>query len=137
MSERGERAGSRRVRRVLLAKPGLDGHERGVHVIARLLRDNGYEVIYTGIRRRPSEIAQAAIQEDVDVVGLSVLSGSHLSLTKAVMEALAEQGADDILVVVGGTVPEKDRAALQALGVSAVFGVETSFDEITAWFASA
>jgi methylmalonyl-CoA mutase, C-terminal domain len=135
--ERGKRAAPRRVRRVLLAKPGLDGHERGVHVIARLLRDNGYEVIYTGIRRRASEIAQAAIQEDVDVVGLSVLSGSHLSLTKAVMEALAEQGADDILVVVGGTVPEKDRAALQELGVSAVFGVETSFDEITAWFASA
>src|SRR5680860_375341 len=89
--------------RVLIAKPGLDGHDRGAKVVARVLRDAGYEVIYTGIRQRPAEIAAAAIQEDVDVIGLSVLSGAHLGLTRKVLAALVEQGVSDIPVVVGGT----------------------------------
>jgi methylmalonyl-CoA mutase, C-terminal domain len=130
-------ATSHGVRRVLLAKAGLDGHERGVHVVARLLRDNGYEVIYTGIRQSAAQIAQAAVQEDVDVVGLSVLSGSHLSLTEAVIGALADLDATDIKVVVGGTVPDDDIPTLEGMGVSAVFGVQSTFDDITRWFASA
>lgn len=107
--------------RVLIAKPGLDGHDRGAKVVARVLRDAGYEVIYTGIRQRPAEIAAAAVQEDVDVIGLSVLSGAHLGLTRKVLAALVEQGASDIAVVVGGTIPTRDHDRLTQMGVAAVF----------------
>jgi methylmalonyl-CoA mutase C-terminal domain/subunit len=107
--------------RILIAKPGLDGHDRGAKVVARILRDAGYEVIYTGIRQRPEEIAAAAIQEDVDVIGLSVLSGAHLGLTRKVISALAERDAEDIAVVVGGTIPGRDHAKLRALGAAAIF----------------
>jgi methylmalonyl-CoA mutase C-terminal domain/subunit len=107
--------------RVLIAKPGLDGHDRGAKVAARILRDAGFEVIYTGIRQRPEEIAAAAIQEDVDVIGLSVLSGAHLGLTRKVIAALAARGADDIAVVVGGTIPARDQEKLRALGAAGIF----------------
>lgn len=107
--------------RILIAKPGLDGHDRGSKVVARILRDAGYEVIYTGIRQRPAEIAAAAIQEDVDIVGLSVLSGAHFGLTRKVLAALAEQNASDIPVIVGGTIPTRDHDRLRQLGVAAVF----------------
>jgi methylmalonyl-CoA mutase C-terminal domain/subunit len=120
--------------RVLVAKPGLDGHDRGAKVIARLLRDEGCEVIYTGIRQRPAMIARAAIDENVAAIGLSVLSGAHLSLTRAVMEALAAEGGDDIKVVVGGTIPDADIPRLRELGVAAVFGVGSSLDDISCWF---
>ena len=116
--------------RVLVAKPGLDGHDRGAKVVARALRDAGFEVIYTGIRQRPAEIAAAAAQEDVHVVGLSVLSGSHVSLTRRTVEALAEAGADDVLVVVGGTIPERDRAKLEAAGAAAVFPTGTPLETL-------
>ena len=111
--------------RVLVAKPGLDGHDRGAKVVARALRDAGFEVIYTGIRQRPAEIAAAALQEDVQVVGLSILSGAHVSLSKKVVEALREAGADDILVVVGGTIPSGDVETLKAAGVAAVYPTGT------------
>ena len=119
-----------RVIRVLVAKPGLDGHDRGAKVIARALRDSGMEVIYTGIRQTPQMIAQAAAQEDVDVLGLSILSGAHMELLPGVMELLHEQGLDDILVVVGGIIPEEDRQTLLDLGISGVFGPGTSTREI-------
>ncbi len=111
--------------RVLVAKPGLDGHDRGAKVVARALRDAGFEVIYTGIRQRPAEIVAAALQEDVQVVGLSILSGSHLSLSKKVVGALREAGADDIVVVVGGTIPSADVEKLKAVGVAAVYPTGT------------
>ena len=111
--------------RVLVAKPGLDGHDRGAKVVARALRDAGFEVIYTGIRQRPSEIAAAALQEDVQVVGLSILSGAHLSLSTKVVDALREAGAADIMVVVGGTIPAADVEKLKAAGVAAVYPTGT------------
>ena len=118
--------------RVLIAKPGLDGHDRGAKVVARVLRDAGYEVIYTGIRQRPAEIAAAAIQEDVDVIGLSVLSGAHLGLTRKVLAALVEQGVSDIPVVVGGTIPTRDHDRLTQMGVAAVFPTgATSIDIVS------
>jgi methylmalonyl-CoA mutase C-terminal domain/subunit len=107
--------------RVLIAKPGLDGHDRGAKVVARIMRDAGYEVIYLGIRQRPVEIARVAVQEDVDLVGLSILSGAHLGLTRKVVAALDEQGADDIAVIVGGTIPARDVGALREAGAAAVF----------------
>jgi methylmalonyl-CoA mutase, C-terminal domain len=107
--------------RILIAKPGLDGHERGAHVVAYGLRDEGFEVIYTGLRQTPEQIVSAAVQEDVDVIGLSVLSGAHLSLTRKVMEGLKAKSAEDILVTVGGIIPEKDRRALESMGVGGVF----------------
>lgn len=107
--------------RVLIAKPGLDGHERGARVIAYGLRDAGFEVIYTGLRQTPGQIASAAMQEDVDVVGLSILSGAHLSLTKKVLDHLKEQDAGDVLVLVGGVVPENDVDPLKKMGVAGVF----------------
>lgn len=122
-------------RRVLIAKPGLDGHERGAKVIVRLLRDAGCEVIYTGIRQRPEAIAKIAVAEDVQVIGLSILSGSHLPLCRAVLDALAEERATDIPVVVGGTIPDADVPELKAIGVKAVFGVQSSLEEIREWFA--
>jgi methylmalonyl-CoA mutase C-terminal domain/subunit len=121
----------RRVR-VLVAKPGLDGHDRGAKVVARALRDAGMEVIYTGLRQTPEMIVEAAIQEDVDVIGLSILSGAHLALMERIAGLLRENEMDDVLVVVGGIVPEEDIPALQALGVTAVFGPGTSTAEIVA-----
>lgn len=107
--------------RILVAKPGLDGHDRGAKVIARALRDAGYEVIYTGLRQTPEQIVSAAIQEDVDVIGLSVLSGAHIPLTEKIMAQLAAQGAGEKVVVVGGTILSKDVERLKAMGVEAVF----------------
>jgi methylmalonyl-CoA mutase C-terminal domain/subunit len=111
--------------RVLVAKPGLDGHDRGAKVVARVLRDAGFEVIYTGIRQRPRDIVAAAVQEDVDVVGLSILSGAHVALTRKVLDGLREAGAGDIEVVVGGTIPAADAERLLALGAAAVFPTGT------------
>jgi methylmalonyl-CoA mutase C-terminal domain/subunit len=112
---------SERPIRVLIAKPGLDGHDRGAKVVARALRDAGMEVIYTGLRQTPDQVAAAAVQEDVDVVGLSILSGAHKVLVPQTISALAARGASEIVVVVGGIIPDKDIAILQALGVAAVF----------------
>lgn len=120
--------------RVLVAKPGLDGHDRGLKVIARLLRDAGYEVIYTGMRQTPAQIVSAAIQDDVSVIGLSVLSGAHLRLGTAVVDLLKREGADDIKVVVGGTIPAADAEALRANGVAAVFGVKSTLEDVRRWF---
>jgi methylmalonyl-CoA mutase C-terminal domain/subunit len=120
------------VARVLIAKPGLDGHDRGAKIVARALRDAGFEVIYTGIRQKPAEIAAIALQEDVEVVGLSILSGAHLALTARVIEALAAAGADDIPVVVGGTIPAGDVARLRELGAAAVFPTGSQLAELVA-----
>ena len=116
--------------RVLLAKPGLDGHDRGAKVVARALRDAGMEVIYTGIRQTPEMIVEAAIQEDVDVVGLSILSGAHLELFPAIIEALRRKGREDVLVIAGGIISEDDIPALQQMGIKAVFGPGTSTQDI-------
>jgi methylmalonyl-CoA mutase, C-terminal domain len=111
--------------RVLVAKPGLDGHDRGAKVIAHALRDAGMEVIYTGLFQTPEMIVRAAVDEDVDVVGLSILSGAHLALFPAILAGLREAGLDDVLVVAGGTIPDSDVAKLKALGVDEVFGPGT------------
>jgi methylmalonyl-CoA mutase C-terminal domain/subunit len=116
--------------RVLLAKPGLDGHDRGAKVVARALRDAGMEVIYTGIRQTPEMIIEAATQEDVDVIGLSILSGAHLELFPSIIEGLRRKGREDVLVIAGGIVPEDDIPALQQMGVKAVFGPGTSTEDI-------
>jgi methylmalonyl-CoA mutase C-terminal domain/subunit len=116
--------------RVLVAKPGLDGHDRGAKVIARALRDAGMEVIYAGLRQTPEMIANAAIQEDVDAIGLSILSGAHNTIVPRVMELLQRHAAGDILVLVGGIVPENDIAGLKAAGVAGVFGPGSSMEEI-------
>jgi methylmalonyl-CoA mutase C-terminal domain/subunit len=108
--------------RVLIAKPGLDGHDRGAKVIARALRDAGFEVIYTGIRQTPEMIAEAALQEDVDAIGLSILSGAHLTLFPRIMDELRRRGLDDVTVWAGGIIPEADVSALKALGIRTVFG---------------
>ncbi len=118
--------------RVLLAKPGLDGHDRGVKVVARALRDNGFEVIYLGLRSRADVIAKAAREEDVAVVGLSISSGGHLGATRDVMTALSEAGAGEIPVMVGGTIPAGDVGKLEELGVAAVFAVGSRLDQIVA-----
>ena len=115
--------------RVLVAKPGLDGHDRGAKVMVRALRDAGFEVIYTGLFQTPEMIANAARDEDVDVVGLSILSGAHLALVPRIMAALRERGLGDVLVVAGGTIPEEDIGALEGMGVAAVFGPGTSLRE--------
>ncbi len=112
--------------RLLLAKPGLDGHDRGAKVVARAMRDAGMEVIYTGIRQTPLMIAQAAAQEDVDVVGISILSGAHLEILPEVVRLLRERGMSDVLLVVGGIIPEADRQPLKDLGIAGVFGPGTS-----------
>ena len=116
--------------RVLVAKPGLDGHDRGAKIIARALRDSGMEVIYTGIRQSPQMITQAAAQEDVDVIGLSILSGAHLEILPEIMDLLREQGMDDVIVVVGGIIPEVDRQPLKDLGIAEVFGPGTTTGSI-------
>lgn len=115
----------RRPIRVLVAKPGLDGHDRGAKIVARALRDAGMEVIYTGIRQTPEMIAEAALQEDVDVVGLSILSGAHLELFPRITRLLHEKGKDDFLLVCGGIIPDEDIPALTAMGFSGVFGPGT------------
>ncbi len=115
--------------RVLVAKPGLDGHERGARVVAFGLRDYGFEVIYTGLRQTADEIARAAVQEDVDVVGLSILSGAHLLLTQKVIEKLRQQEARDIMIIVGGIIPDRDVPKLKELGVAGVFTSGTSIRE--------
>ncbi len=120
---------SERKIRVLVAKPGLDGHDRGAKVVARMLRDAGFEVIYTGIRQTPQMIAEAALQEDVDVVGLSILSGAHMTLCPKVVELLRAQGQDDVRVVVGGIIPDEDVAKLKAAGIDGVFGPGASSEE--------
>ena len=116
--------------RVLIAKPGLDGHDRGAKVVARALRDAGMEVIYTGIRQTPAMIAEAALQEDVDVVGLSILSGAHLPLLSKITETLKTNHLEDVLVIVGGIIPEEDVERLKQMGVHAIFGPGTSTAEI-------
>lgn len=116
---------SSRPLRILVAKPGLDGHDRGAKVMARAFRDAGMEVIYTGLFQTPEMIATAALQEDVDAVGLSILSGAHMSLFPAIIEALTSVGRDDVLLVAGGTIPAEDIPAIEAMGVSKVFGPGT------------
>jgi methylmalonyl-CoA mutase, C-terminal domain len=116
--------------RVLVAKPGLDGHDRGAKVIARALRDAGMEVIYTGLRQTPEMIVSAALQEDVQVIGLSILSGAHNAIVPRVMELLKEKNMDDVMVVVGGIVPDEDAEQLKRLGVAAVFQPGASLEEI-------
>jgi methylmalonyl-CoA mutase C-terminal domain/subunit len=121
---------SRKKIRVLIAKPGLDGHDRGAKVVARALRDAGMEVIYTGIRQTPQMIVQSALQEDVNVIGLSCLSGAHLELFADVMEGLGKKGMESVIVVAGGIIPEDDIPALEKMGIRAVFGPGTKTTDI-------
>ena len=121
---------SRRKIRVVVAKPGLDGHDRGAKIIARALRDAGMEVIYTGLHQTPEQIVATVIQEDADAVGLSVLSGAHMTLVPRVLELLGEQGIDDVVITVGGTIPADDVPELKKLGVAEVFTPGASTDEI-------
>ncbi len=116
--------------RVLIAKPGLDGHDRGAKVVARALRDAGMEVIYTGLRQTPEMIAETALQEDVDIIGLSILSGAHLELFPKIMEELRKRGIGDIPVIAGGIIPEDDYPALKEIGIKAIFGPGTPTSEI-------
>ena len=116
--------------RVLVAKPGLDGHDRGAKVVARALRDAGMEVIYTGIRQTPEMIVKAALQEDVDVLGLSILSGAHTELFPIIMEQLKQKGMDNILVIAGGIIPKEDIPDMEKIGIKAVFGPGTATGEI-------
>ena len=116
--------------KVLIAKPGLDGHDRGAKVLARGLRDEGFEVVYTGLRQTPEMVATAALQEDVDVVGLSILSGAHMPLVPRICALLREKGMDDVLVAAGGIIPDVDVPALKESGVAAVFGPGTTIHEV-------
>lgn len=116
--------------RILIAKPGLDGHDRGAKVVARALRDAGFEVIYTGLRQTPEMIAEAALQEDVDLVGLSILSGAHMTLFPRILKLLQEKGLGDIPVLAGGIIPDEDLPALKEMGIAGVFGPGTSTQEI-------
>ena len=118
--------------RVLIAKPGLDGHDRGAKVIARALRDAGMEVIYTGLRQTPEMIAEAALQEDVAVVGLSILSGAHMTLAPRILEALRKRGLEDVHVVIGGIIPDEDTPALKAMGIAGIFGPGANTDDVIA-----
>jgi len=119
--------------RVMVAKPGLDGHDRGARIIARAYRDAGFEVVYTGLHQTPEEIVEAAIQEDVDMLGLSSLAGAHMYLFQRVIELLKEKGAEDIVVCGGGIIPDEDIPKLKQVGVSEIFTPGTPLDEITAW----
>jgi methylmalonyl-CoA mutase C-terminal domain/subunit len=123
--------------RVVVAKPGLDGHDRGVKVIARALRDAGFEVIYTGLFQTPEQIAEAALQEDADAVGLSVLSGAHMTLFPRVVEQLRARGLDDVVVFGGGIIPDADVPKLEAAGVAAIFTPGASMEAITDWLSQA
>src|SRR5512147_2471879 len=116
--------------RVIIAKPGLDGHDRGAKVIARALRDAGMEVIYTGLRQTPEQIVGAALQEDADVIGLSILSGAHNTICPRVVDLLKEQGLDDVLVVVGGIIPDVDVSKLEAIGIKGIFRPGSSMQDI-------
>jgi methylmalonyl-CoA mutase C-terminal domain/subunit len=124
---------SERPIKVLIAKPGLDGHDRGAKVLARGLRDEGFEVVYTGLRQTPEMVVTAALQEDVDVVGLSILSGAHMTLVPRICELLHEKGLADVLVSVGGIIPDDDVPALREAGVAAVFGPGTTIGEVAAF----
>lgn len=124
---------SQRTLRIMVAKPGLDGHDRGARVLARCFRDAGFEVIYTGCHQTPEQIASAAIQEDVDLVGLSCLSGAHRYLFPRVVELLREKGAQDITVIGGGIIPDQDIPPLKAAGIQAIFTPGSSLEEIVAW----
>jgi methylmalonyl-CoA mutase C-terminal domain/subunit len=126
-------SGQRPPIRVLIAKPGLDGHDRGAKVLVRTLRDAGFEVVYTGLFQTPEMIATAALQEDVQVIGLSILSGAHMTLIPRIMDELRARGLDDVLVVAGGTIPRDDIPALKALGVAEVFGPGTLLTAIVAY----
>jgi methylmalonyl-CoA mutase C-terminal domain/subunit len=120
--------------RVLIAKPGLDGHDRGAKVLARGLRDEGFEVIYTGLRQSPQMIVDASEQEDVDVIGLSILSGAHMALLPKVVELARERGMDDVLIAAGGIIPDADVAKLKAAGIAEIFGPGTRIGEIARYF---
>lgn len=120
--------------KILVAKPGLDGHDRGAKVVAHALRDAGLEVIYSGLKRTPEEIVAEAVEEDVDVIGLSILSGAHLTLSQKLLERLRAAGAGDVAVIVGGTIPAKDAGALRAMGVRQVFPMGTPLPEIVGYF---
>ena len=124
------RAMTERPIKVIIAKPGLDGHDRGAKVLARGLRDEGFEVVYTGLRQTPEMVAAAALQEDADVVGLSILSGAHMTLVPRICRLLRERGMDDVLVVAGGIIPDDDVEALRTEGVAAVFGPGTKIAEV-------
>jgi len=119
--------------RILIAKPGLDGHDRGAKVVARALRDAGFEVIYTGLHQTPEMIATAAVQEDVDAIGLSILSGAHMALFPRILELLRERGAEDVVVFAGGVIPDDDIPALKAMGIREVFTPGTPFAQIVEW----
>ena len=118
--------------RVLIAKPGLDGHDRGAKVIARALRDAGFEVIYTGLRQTPEMIAEAALQEDVDLIGLSILSGAHMALAPRLLELLRQNGLENVKVVIGGIIPDDDVEPLKQLGIAGIYGPGTSLADIVA-----
>jgi len=122
--------------RVVVAKPGLDGHDRGAKIIARALRDSGMEVIYTGLHQTPEQIAETVIQEDADAIGVSILSGAHMTLVPKIVELLAAQGVDDVLITVGGTIPTRDIEALKEMGVSGVFTPGSPTDDIVEFIRS-
>ena len=122
--------------KVLIAKPGLDGHDRGAKVLARGLRDEGFEVVYTGLRQTPEMVATAALQEDVDVVGLSILSGAHMTLVPRICRLLRDEGLDDVLIVLGGIIPDDDVKALRDAGVSGIFGPGTTIGEVAEYLRS-
>ena len=129
--------GVERPYRVVVAKPGLDGHDRGAKVIARALRDAGFEVIYTGLHQTPEQVAEVTLQEDADAVGLSLLSGAHMTLVPRILDLLRDRGADDVLVITGGIIPEGDIAKLKALGVAEVFTPGASLETIARWLETA
>ena len=129
----GSIGGSARPTRVVVAKPGLDGHDRGAKIIARALRDAGMEVIYTGLHQTAAQVAETAVQEDADVVGLSILSGAHMTLFKAVKDELATRGADDIVLFGGGIIPDEDIRALREMGVAQIFTPGTPTTEVIEW----
>jgi methylmalonyl-CoA mutase, C-terminal domain len=119
--------------RVLVAKPGLDGHDRGAKIIARAFRDAGFEVIYTGLRQTPEQIVNAALQEDVDVIGLSILSGAHMTICPRILELMKKERLDDVLLLLGGIIPDEDVVRLKAMGVSEVFQPGTSTEDIVSY----
>ena len=123
--------------RIVIAKPGLDGHDRGAKIVARSLRDAGMEVIYTGLHQTPEQIAATVVQEDADAVGLAILSGAHMTLVPRIMDLLAAEGADDVLVIVGGTIPSDDADELRSLGVAAVYTPGAPVDEMVSFLEGA